>query len=235
MDTGELKAKFQQTMEKVDAMSLRERVLLMAVIVVIIIWLWFQVLMNGLEARNKQLTGELTTQRQAIVKLDEQAEAIVNRHTVDPDKENKEKIAKLKPVIKALDERLKNMTVDLIDPVKMAKVLEEVLTRETDLELVRIETLAAQPLIKIEATPVSGSRSVTRQKPASGLGNAYRHGLVLHFKGSYLSTLKYLRALEKLPHGLYWVEMEIETENYPVAKVSITVQTLSLTEGWIGT
>ena len=58
--------------------------------------------------------------------------------------------------------------------------------------------------------------------------------LQIEFKGSYLSTLEYLQALNKLPWKFYWDSLELKVDKYPVSTIVITVHTLSFHEGWIG-
>jgi len=62
----------------------------------------------------------------------------------------------------------------------------------------------------------------------------YRHRLQLEFAGDYLATLAYLKKLENLPRKLVWENLEIETQQYPQARVRLSVYTLSLNKGWIG-
>jgi MSHA biogenesis protein MshJ len=50
----------------------------------------------------------------------------------------------------------------------------------------------------------------------------------------YLSTLRYLEAVEQLPWRLFWEGLEYEVLEYPEARIVLTVRTLSLREGWIG-
>jgi len=112
----------------------------------------------------------------------------------------------------------------LIEPKQMAKVLEVVLAQNTDLKLQRVQSLGAEPLSPIKAK---------EGEEAETLG-IYRHGLQIEFKGSYLSTLKYLKALDKLPWNFYWDVLELNVDKYPVSTIVITVHTLSFHEGWIG-
>ena len=112
----------------------------------------------------------------------------------------------------------------LIEPKQMAKVLEVVLAQNTNLQLQRVQSLGAKPLSPLKAK---------EGEEAQSLG-IYKHGLQIEFKGSYLSTLKYLKALDELPWNFYWDILELNVEKYPVSKIVITVHTLSFNEGWIG-
>ena len=56
----------------------------------------------------------------------------------------------------------------------------------------------------------------------------------IEFEGSYLETLKYMSQLEALSQKFYWGSVDFVIEEYPRARVTITVNTLSLSEAWIG-
>ena len=62
----------------------------------------------------------------------------------------------------------------------------------------------------------------------------YRHGMRVEFKGRYFDIVKYLQSLEGLPWKVFWGEVSLETDEYPVSKVSLVIYTLSRYPGWIG-
>jgi MSHA biogenesis protein MshJ len=53
--------------------------------------------------------------------------------------------------------------------------------------------------------------------------------LQLHLEGSYLATLRYLRALEALPWEFFWDGLHFEVIEYPTARVRLDIHTLGLT------
>ncbi len=221
-----------------DALSLRERGMIGLTVFVLIVVAWQSLLLSPLTAHSRQLTGQLAAQQQLLEALDKQLQALVARQGQDPNKALRARQAHLSAQIAALDRQLHEKMQGLIAPAQMARVLEQVLTRETDLQLVRVRSLPAQPLL---AGPSAGAaqgsaRPVQRDSGKEGADHAgvYRHGLVIEFRGSYLSTLAYLRALQALPWAFYWDSVQLDVEHYPQARVVITVHTLSLEKGWIG-
>lgn len=198
-----------------DALSLRERVLVGAALLALSIAAWQLLLMDRLELRGEQLQGELRGLRAQIAAQDEQAQALLRRQSADPDAENHIRLSRLKAQHAALDVELRERIGGLIEPGHIPRVLEQLLTRNQRLELVRIETLPPEPLV------------------AGGEG-VYRHRVVLEFRGAYLQALDYLRALGALPWALHWESVSLEIEEHPRALVRIHVYTLGLREGWIG-
>lgn len=212
--------KLQSLLSRIDGLSLRERVLVLMTVLVLLFLLWHSLLMGPLQVRRQSINTRIQEIEAQIAELDAEAEAVIARQEEDPDKENRQHLARLQQELARLDERLQAMTDGLISPQEMPRVLEELLTRESNLRLVKLENLTAVPLLAEPAPAVAP--------------NVFRHALRLEFEGGYLDTLRYLRNLEALSRRLFWQDLEIEVVHYPKSRVTITVHTLSLREGWIG-
>lgn len=214
----------QSLFEKFDALKERERLSVMLLSVVAIIIVFIELIISPLNQKydviDKQIVS-LTTQTQ---QLESQVTLLKSKRTRDPDFQEKQKVKLLDEQITNLNVRLKERMHGLIEPKQMAKVLEVVLAQNTDLKLQRVQSLGAEPL-----SPIKTKEGEDPQ--ALGI---YRHGLQIEFKGSYLSTLKYLKALDELPWNFYWDVLELNVDKYPVSTIVITVHTLSFHEGWIG-
>ena len=85
----------------------------------------------------------------------------------------------------------------------------------------------------------SAASSANRQTAASAQSSSaasellYRHGVELIVRGNYLDMVDYLDALEALPIQLFWTRAALEVEQYPNARLSLTVYTLSLDKKWM--
>lgn len=219
-----MQKQFKLLFDKFDALNERERISVMLLIVVGIIIVFVELIISPLNQKydttGKQIIS-LTTQTQ---QLDNQILIIKSKKDQDPDFQDKQKIRLLNEQIINLNEQLKVKMHGLIEPQQMAKVLEVVLAQNTDLQLQRVESLAAIPLSPIKAKEGEDPQAL----------GIYQHGLQIEFKGSYLSTLKYLKALKELPWNFYWDVLELNVDKYPVSNIVITVHTLSFHKGWIG-
>lgn len=217
-----MKARIEQLRLRIDALSLRERGMLFLVIVAVLYMLAQLALFGPLEMQQKDALQRIGLLQKEIAAFDEQTQAILRRQSVDPDADNLRQQQQLTAQIAALDGQIGGAVQGLIAPQQMARVLEEVILRQSGLTLLRIESLAAQPLIE---TP--------QGEPPLNAG-IWRHGVRLEFKGDYQAALAYVRELQALPWTLYWDELEIAMDKYPQARITIVVHTLSLNEGWIG-
>ncbi len=214
----------QLLFEKFNALNERERLSVILLSVVAIIIVFVELLITPLNQKYDVVDKQIVSLQTQTRQLESQVLILKSKKSRDPDFQEKQKIKLLDEQIESLNVHLKEKMLGLIEPKQMAKVLEEVLAQNTDLQLQRVQSLGAQPLSPIKAK--EGEETQT-------LG-IYRHGLQIEFKGSYLSTLKYIKALDDLPWNFYWDVLELSVNKYPVSTIVITVHTLSFHEGWIG-
>ena len=116
----------------------------------------------------------------------------------------------------------------------MAEILETVLLKTRGLRLTEVKGLGVEPLLPKPDQGKGAAASGAGETSTADIGNAYKHGLKISFEGDYLSTLAYIRELESLKWGFFWDRFEFEVKDYPEAKASITIYTLSLDKDWIG-
>lgn len=219
-----LKTSLQQLISRINALAVRERALLGASVLGVIIALGNTFVYQPFSAERKRLKNDITNVQQQIAALDQQLQAITTNQGIDLNQENRAQLAALQTENADLDKKIAHMMEGLIEPAQMAQVLKEALARESGLKLVRVKNQGALPLTpKTEATPAA------QTGPA-----LYKHGLVIEFDGGYLATLRYLKALETLPWRLFWDSVDLRVQKFPQTHITITVHTLSLKEGWIG-
>lgn len=61
----------------------------------------------------------------------------------------------------------------------------------------------------------------------------YRHGVEIELQGNYLDMVNYMAALEALPVQLFWGRAKLDAEQYPQAKLTLTLYTMSLDDRWM--
>ena len=146
----------------------------------------------------------------------------------DPDIENRRLLEKYTEEGRRLDEELARASVQIIDVRDMVVLLREMLEKQSNLKFVSLENRPAVPEF-IE----KGELTETGSRDESAI-TIYRHSVLLEVEGSYASLLAYLQELEELSWQFFWQGIEIETETYPNAKITLEVYTLGLREGLIG-
>lgn len=218
--------KFLTIIEKFDALGERERlaVLFLSIITIVIIFAEFLIL--PLNQKYSDLDGNVTSILTQNQQLKNQLLILKanKKNEISPKEKQQQKLNLLKEQITNLNIRLKENMRGLIGPKEMSQILESVLSKTVGLKLQSIESLPSKPLSSIST------------KEGEKLDNfgIYHHGMRMKLTGSYLATLKYLEALDKLPWDFYWDDLELNVDKYPNSSIDITVHTLSFHKDWIG-
>lgn len=221
MNAGKLHKAVRQLGERIDAMSLRERGLIFITVLVVLYFAANGLLFGPLHKQQQRLEGELKAKREQAAAMNAQVQRIVYEGTRDPDKENAEKLKALRARIAGLDPQLARVTQGLVSPRDMARFMEQVLTRNRALQVIRLEAL--------ELIPLEGQTG-----PAAAGREVYKHGMRIEVRGRYGDLVNYLRAMENLPWKVFWGQVTLASEDYPMSRLTLTIYTLSLRQGWIG-
>ena len=212
--------------EWLDQRSPRERVMLLTAVLALGIFFSYAFYFNPQAGRRSGIAAQIAELNTTLAALDTQAEAIKARGQVDPDQAQHARLRQLQADLDRLHQRLRDATVDMVSPREMAVVLRDLLVHQKGLQLLRLENLPAEVLLPA-AENERGAENGHRI-------HLYRHPMRIVFSGTYLQTLEYLRALEKLPRRLFWDDLEIVVKDHPQAEIALTVHTLSLNKEWIG-
>lgn len=223
-------ARWQQLAKLYHSLSLRERLLVAASVLVAVIVAWYMFVALPLLHASVEVQSQHRTLVVTVQKLSQQRNTLKLKLEQDPLHDLKQRVAQLNRQLVQNNKLLKQRLQGLIAPQQMADVLESVLKQHHDLKLLKVQSLPAEPLVPA----ASGNKSATDTPQVKQRIQVYRHGLELQLEGSYLATLAYLKALQSLQWDFYWDAVRLQVEKYPKAKVTIRVHTLSLTEGWIG-
>ncbi|MEA5444957.1 type II secretion system protein GspM [Gammaproteobacteria bacterium AB-CW1] len=213
-------ARIQLLRERIDALSLRERVLVFLAAAAVVAFIWHTFFMAPLSSRQETAQQQISDLRERVAEANAAVGEIIRAREADPDADRRARLAELEERIQALDENLAARTGDLIEPGQMALVLETMLERQEGLELLSMQSLSPRPLMDDEGL--------------EGVGNIYRHGVRMELEGSFTAILRYLRALEAMDSDFYWGLLDVQMETYPNNRIVLIVHTLSLREGWIG-
>lgn len=230
-----LSEKIRALPNRFDALSGRERVMILVLVLAILVGAWFNLLWYPQSVLQGQIKNNIEEIDGQIELLDTQLGGLVKQAERDPNEKINQELEQLKRLIAEMEGQIKGTTAALIEPREMAQLLEQILLSNDALQLVQLSTLKTEPLM--------GSQKADAEKPDAPViddparvaeKNIYRHAFVIEFEGSYLAVLNYLKALEALPGRFFWDGIELEVADYPTARVRLQLHTLSLSEGWIG-
>lgn len=217
------KIPFDQLAERIDKLSIRERLMILFAAAFVLIALWEALLATPLETREQQANAQVVSLQQRLAALDE----AMNVTAAGLDSSMPAKLKRLEALrgrLGDVDESFRIFTSDLVDPSQMRFVLEDLIARQGALRVRSIKSLEPRLLF-----PLADGTTDQREAP-----HLYRHGLTLELEGAYLDCLNYLQAVELLPWRIHWAHIELEAQRYPLNRIAIEVHTLSLQEEWIG-
>ncbi len=220
-----MRDKWQTLLQRFAALNARERWLVLVAIFAVAYQAADLLILNRQFAEIQRLNSAMVQDNAAIVRVNTELNMLAQRALDDPNKRLRQQIESARSEVQGLQARLRDATDELISPQQMARLLEDMLVRQDELTMLRLQTLEARPLLAQD-----GEQSNRRD----GLSALHRHGFALEFSGSYLATLDYLKTLERLPWQFFWDSVDYEVLEYPYSVVRLKLYTLSLSEDWIG-
>lgn len=213
---------------KIDDMSLRERAMVFAAAAFVVISLMNATLLDPLLARQKTLSAQVVQQQEKMKELQAQMQSLLQAKSADEHSPLRNRLAQLKQQLQAQDGYLQSRRDRLVEPNKMAGLLEQVLSKNDKLQLVALKTLPVTLLIEKPQAAEGAAQPAT-----NGQKQIFKHGVQITVRGGYLDLLQYLAALEKMPAQMFWGEANLSVEQYPDAVLTLTLYTLSLDKTWL--
>lgn len=210
---------------RIDDMSLRERVMIFAAAAFVLISIINVSLLDPLLSKQKTMSAQVVQQQEKMKELQAAMQAITLSKREDEHSPLRAHIAELKAEIQEHESYLQSRRDRLVEPGKMALLLEQVLKNNEQLQLLELKTLPLSLLIEPQDVAGKAASTSTQQ--------IYKHGVKISVRGSYLDLLRYLATLEKLPAQMFWGEVTLTVEKHPDAVLTLTVYTLSLDKTWL--
>jgi MSHA biogenesis protein MshJ len=221
-----MKQFWEQVARRFDALRPRERVMVFVAGVAILAGLGFVLAIDGALAKHKVVTASIDKHRTDLAQMQKQNAELSRLLAQDPDAEGHKQIEDLQRRLSGYDTELRGVQQGLVPPKQMARVLEDMLNRDSQVRLVKLRTLPVAALVE----PASGPAAKT---PASAKNVVYKHGLELTVEGRYLDLLAYQLRLENLPWRMFFARTNVNSVDYPKVFMTITLYTLSLEEAWL--
>lgn len=211
---------FNQYEEKFAALSQREKVLIFASGMVILLAVLILLLIEpGIKENSKTnhsiqiISNEVKT---LIALQDVYEQALMD----DPNASVKQQIVQIDMRMARLQESFATQLSDLILPRQMPALIEKVFSQAEGLKLIEMASISPE--------------NIFADNPAMKNVPLFQHGLTLTFEGRYFAVRDFLARLEQLSDKLYWRSMAYHVKEYPTAEVTLEVYTLSTEKAFIG-
>ena len=156
--------------ERIDALSLRERVLIFIAAALVLVAFAYLGFIAPLMERDKRLGREVARRQTELAMLQAQLQALARSSEMRPDDANRAELAGLQRQLAQLDEQIGEAASRFTSPQRMRDVLQEILARNPRLQLVDLKTL---PVDLFGHSDARGPRPI------------YRHAIELTVSGAY--------------------------------------------------
>ncbi|ALK97071.1 hypothetical protein AB595_21905 [Massilia sp. WF1] len=237
-----MKQRLLQLAARIDALSQRERVLVFAAVLALLAFVGQSVLLGPVQRKQDLLKSRIEQQRASLAETEAAIARKVAEAEVDPDQSVRGRLSAVRADTARMSERMREMQSGLVPPERIAPLLEAILRANGRLKLVSMQTLPVGSLNELgadadrtrdgAAAAPEAARPAAVQ-PARQPDLLFRHGVELTVRGSYLDMVDYMGALEALPTQLFWGKAQLQVEQYPTVRLTLTLYTLSLDPKWM--
>jgi len=216
----------QSIADRLNAMSIRERVLIFVAVAVLLQQLWDSYLWLPMSSELETTGNAIQATESKLALLQGELKIFSKKMSEDPDKATRNALKSLEQRLAAVNDQTRDATSKLVTPAQMVQLLEQMIISEAGLELVSLSTMPEVPLIPIPEDD--------KKRQDLDRYQVYRHEFQIEFEGDYLSTLRYLEALENLPWHFFWDTVDYKVDQYPQSSITLKLYTLSLSKGFVG-
>ena len=209
---------WQRAGERFDALSIRERALIVASAFAVLWLAWDWTLGTRQRHDEAALDRDVSTLKERIATEARTQERLREAHANDPNAALGAERDALEHDIADLDRRLESDLGRFVPPTQAAALLEDVVRHHRGVSLEHVEALPAVPI-------------VVKEGEATHL---YRHGLRVALTGDYFDVVAYLEDLESSQWQFGWRTLDYRVADYPLAHVVVEIETLSHDRDWLG-
>jgi MSHA biogenesis protein MshJ len=232
-----MKRRWLQFAARVEALQPRERIMAFGATVVVLVFLANALVFGPLARKEAALRSTLQQQAATLAGVDAEIAAKARAYGNDPNDALRKRLGDVRADTARTGEELRAMQKGLVPPERIAPLLESILRANGRLKLVSLQTLPVTTLADAAGSSTAPTTAPAAQPAQPPVVKApdllYRHGVELTVRGSYLDMVDYMHALEALPTQLFWGKAQLDAEEYPNVRLTLTLYTLSLDPKWM--
>jgi MSHA biogenesis protein MshJ len=243
-----MKAQWLVLSEKIDRLSLRERAIVLLLVLAVFYLVWDVAVAGPQTKTHLSLQSQLSAHQSQLKAKQDELNLYTQLLAKGADRPEVKKQKRLQAELAKINEELAALSQGLVAADDLPRLLQDVLSHSKGLRLLSVQTLPVESLSLDDE--IVGSRpddssntenvksivlTVEPEQPDETLeAGVYKHNTSVRIRGNYFQVLDYVRALEALPWRFYWDWMDYAVSDYPQAEIEIRVYTLSAEEGLFG-
>lgn len=217
--------KFKQALLQFQALTLRERLMAVAAVMVVLFFSIDFALLGPQRDRSKALQQQIAQQK---IELDGLNKVLSALATDQQPSGLARELAERDDLRSRVAQAESLMGVG-VTGVPLGEVLRAMIDARPDLTLVSLKTLPADVFFKPSAPPETPAKTASAAQPAASAPQLtlYRHGVEVAIKGKYPALLSYLQGLQHNPNRMFWASVKLDVVTYPEATLKMMIYTLS--------
>lgn len=231
-----MSSRWEQIQEAIDGRVIRERALFFLTLLAVVFMAWNFLVQSPLDSNRKKIKADMdaiATERKSV---ETQITTLTMATANSPVIAKRKEITQLNLQIGEVEKKLAAMSQGLISADQLPQMLEAMLKKVGELELVSIQTLPATQLQLARPKVMVTSGTATTNGTVTELQDTgvYKHMVVVRIAGGYFELIGLLSSLESLSWKFYWEALNYQVDAYPRAEIELRVFTLSSEEGLLG-
>lgn len=229
-----MKLLWQRYAERIDALNLRERLLVFSATMLVLIAVVHTLYIDTEVKKERRMSAALAQKQAEARSLQDQLTKLVTSRGLDPDRAPRERLDDVRRQLAGIESQIATEERKFTAPEQMRRVIEELLAKSRTIQLQSMKSLPTTSIAEARAGAAGKPAAQGAAAAASPLERlVYRHGIEIAVTGTYLELLGYLADLERLPTQLYWGSLAIDASRYPRHTMRLVVYTLSLDRAWL--
>lgn len=212
------RARLRRLTERVNALSLRERALLLLATCAVIFLLWDFAMMQPIGERQQSVNDQLDQVRDRVSTLTGEIRRLATERTHNPNAELESRREQLHDEIADLEAGLNEIHGGVSAPEQSVDVLGRLLGERAGVRIVELENLPVEPLTDRLGTPVGG---------------VYIHRVRLVVESDFSGVREYLERVRDLPEGVFWDSMRLSVPGWPDNRVELVLYSLTFADNWL--
>lgn len=226
-----LKSQLQRFTACINALALRQRILIFMMAALALVTLLYSVLLNPLMQQKQQLSQQITENKGKINTLQLKIQTHPAARHIDQNAPLRARLEHFKAVSANLRQDFNSIKNGLVTPQQMPMLLKDILRGNQSLRLTSMKTLPTQRLgVSADADVTKIPNNMASPMPEVG---AYKHGFEITLQGEYLDILGYLSAIEASPWRVFWGSADLNADTYPKTVLTLKIYTLSMDHAWL--
>jgi len=214
-----IRNRLKRLTERINALSLRERALLVLALFATIFLIWDFSTMQELSQRQKTAHTELQNTQQRVDQLTASMQQLASERGLDPNRSLLEQRDKLAAEIARLEALLAERHGGIATPRESVAVLAGLLARQSGVDIIELENLPAGRLTTPSGTEVPG---------------LYVHRVRVVIESDFNGVRQYLDRTAALPRGVFWESLDLTVPEWPTNRIELILYSITLDDGWLG-